>query len=97
MGYPCKEHYNPGDHYINEISIVEDKEEFSKHKIDQICKHHEESETMENINSNVFARRITTLEDTNVTRKIIDDYDNNHIGFLPSLYWLWWRASINQV
>ena len=89
LGFPCKEHYNPGDHYIKELSIVENKVELSKDKIDKICKYHEES-----INSNICSY---DKPEQAIITQILNEYDEKVIRFLPSLYWLSWRALIGQV
>ena len=37
VGYPCKDNYNPADHYIWELSVIEGKEEECETKIKSIC------------------------------------------------------------
>ena len=42
-GYACKSNYNPADHYIWELSIIEGQEELCKTKINKICDYYNSS------------------------------------------------------
>jgi len=42
-GYACKSNYNPADHYIWELSIIEGQEEQCKTKINKICDYYNSS------------------------------------------------------
>ena len=43
-GYACKSNYNPADHYIWELSIIEGQEEQCKTKINKICDYYNSSQ-----------------------------------------------------
>lgn len=88
--------------------MVEGKDEYCKEKIDNICNKHETGNTMKNLRSNSFSGSecfSPISESENSTKgfknalvsKKLKEYDDNHIKFFPSLWWLLGRALISQV
>ena len=93
IGYPCRENYNPADHYIWETSVIEGQEEKCKLKIKEICDGYEKNEIFTQLKKGQCAEIST---DSNVT-EYIKSWDSNRVGFFTSFWWLLWRSLISQV
>ena len=90
VGYPCKDNYNPADHYIWELSVIEGKEEECETKIKSICSSYSESSIYKSFKAEKREKNTQLVTDK------INEYDENKVGFFVSLYWLLWRSLISQ-
>ena len=93
IGYPCRENYNPADHYIWETSVMEGQEDFCKDKIKSISTVYGESSIFAKIKSS----QISTKDKDQQVLDSIKESDLNRTGFFVSFAWLLWRSLISQV
>ena len=89
-GYPCEENYNPADHYIWELSVIEGREIECEKKIDAICN------TFDNSAEKKQIKEEKRINDSSVVKDKINQYNKNSVNFLVSFYWLLWRSLIAQ-
>ena len=92
IGNPCRENYNPADHYIWETSVLEGKEEESKTKILKIW---------ENFNSSDYRRQIEggqveSIKSDPLVADVTKEAKANKANWFVSFYMLLWRALISQ-
>jgi len=90
VGFPCEENYNPADHYIWELSVIEGREMECEKKIDAICAAFDKSTEK---TSMANEKRIS---DKQVVKEKINEYNKNSVSFFVSFYWLLWRSLIAQ-
>ena len=89
-GYPCEENYNPADHYIWELSVIEGREIECEKKIDAICN------TFDNSAEKKQIKEEKRINDSSVVKEKINQYNKNSVNFFVSFYWLLWRSLIAQ-
>jgi hypothetical protein len=95
LGYPCKENFNPADHFITELSIKDGSEDICREKILKICETHLSGGSMSRIKDNrIYAKE--GIKDEIINMKL-QEYDDNRCGFFKSFWWILMRAFISQV
>ena len=92
IGYPCKDNYNPADHYIWETSVIEGQEQLCRSKISSICNQYESSEIASQVKK---SQLIHVTSDPEITRKMKETSETK-VGFIQSFLWLLWRSLIAQ-
>lgn len=92
IGNPCKENYNPADHYIFETSVLEGKETESKDKINHIWEEYNKSRWKIAIeNSQIETKKVDPL-----VTDIVKEAKEGKANVLTSFTLLLWRALISQ-
>jgi hypothetical protein len=92
IGNPCRENYNPADHYIWETSVLEGKEKASKTKILKIWENFNDSDWKKQ----VAAGQVESIKSDPMVRDVVDEAKANKANWFVSFYMLLWRALISQ-
>lgn len=91
-GNPCRENYNPADHYIWETSVLEGKEELSRNKILKIW----DSFNASDWKKEVAAGQVESIKSDPMVTDVVDEAKANKANWFVSFYMLLWRALISQ-
>lgn len=92
IGYPCRENYNPADHYIWETSVVEGQEEECRERIKNLENSFSKSEIYEKI----VTGQSESIKEDPLVKDAIKEWERNRVGVCMSFIWLLWRSSIVQ-
>jgi len=91
VGYPCKENYNPADHYVWQTSIHEGQEEESKQKILQISDQFRKYPVFDEIKSCQLAEKSSD----EIITKNRQEREKNKASTITAFIWLLWRSLIS--
>ena len=93
VGYPCKENYNPADHYVWQTSIHEGQEEESKQKILQISDQFRKYPVFDEMKS----CQLPEKSSDEIITKNRQEREKNKASTITAFIWLLWRSLISTV
>ena len=93
VGFPCKENYNPADHFVWQTSVHEGQEESSKKKILAISESYEKYPVF----AEIKAWQLPEKSTDDIVTQSIQERAKNKASTMTAFIWLLWRSLISTV